>query len=56
MENPEALGFHQETKGKMEDSTDISGLVLYQTLFYLLKKITTSFDYNTKIQNPRRYL
>ena len=40
----------------MEDSTDISGLFLYQTLFYLLKKITTSFGYNTKIQNPRRYL
>ena len=63
MENPEALGFHQETmkdpikqKEKMEDSTDISGLVLYQTLFYLLEKITASFGYNTKIQNPRRYL
>ena len=41
----------------MEDSTDISGLVLYQTLFYLFKKITTtSFGYNTKIQNPRHYL
>ena len=38
-----------------EDSTDISGLVLYQTLFYLLEKITTSFGYNTKIQNPSRY-
>ena len=42
MENPEALGFHQETMKDpieqmetMEDSTDISGLVLYQTLFYL---------------------
>ena len=62
MENPEALGFHQETTKDpieqmeiMEDSTDISGLVLYQTLFYLLKKITTSFGYNTKIQNPSRY-
>ena len=56
MENPEALGFHQETTKDpieqtetMEDSTDISGLVLYQTLFYLLEKITTSFGYNTKI-------
>ena len=40
----------------MEDSTEIPGLVLYQTLFYLLKKIlTTSFGYNTKIQNPCRY-
>ena len=62
MENPEALGFHQETMKDpieqmetMEDSKDISGLVLYQTLFYLLEKITTSFGYNTKIQNPRRY-
>ena len=45
-----------KTKGKMEDSTHISGLVLYQTLFYVLEKITTSFGYNTKIQNPRRYL
>ena len=62
MENPEALGFHQETTKDpieqmetMKDSTDISGLVLYQTLFYLLEKITTSFGYNTKIQNPSRY-
>ena len=57
MENPEALGFHQETMidpikqmETMEDSTDISGLVLYQTLFYLLEKITTSFGYNTKFK------
>ena len=62
MENPEAIGFHPETTKDpieqmktMEDSTDISGLVLYQTLFYLLEKITTSFSYNTKIQNPNRY-
>ena len=34
----------------MEDSTDISRLVLYQTLFYLLEKITTSFGYNTKFK------
>ena len=40
----------------MEDSTEIPGLVLYQTLFYLLKGIlTTSFSYNTKIQIPSRY-
>ena len=46
MENPEALGFHQETMKDpieqtetTEDSTDISGLVLYQTLFYLLEKL-----------------
>ena len=58
----QALEFHQETmKDPMqqtettEDSTDISGLVLYQTLFYLVEKITTSFSYNTKIQNPSHY-
>ena len=46
VENPEALGFHQETTKDpieqmetTEDSTDISGLVLYQTLFYLLEKL-----------------
>ena len=56
MENPEALGFHQEQMETMKDSTEIPGLVLYQTLFYLLEKIlTTSFGYNTKIQNPSRY-
>ena len=62
MENPEALGFHQEiTKDPIEqtetteDSTDISELVLYQTLFYLLEKITRSSGYNTKIQNPSHY-
>ena len=65
MENPKALGFHQEQTETMEDpieqmetmedSTEIPGLVLYQTLFYLLKKITTSFGYNTKIQNPSHY-
>ena len=57
MENPEALGFHQEQTETTEDSTEIPGLVLYQTLFYLLKKkiLTTSFSYNTKIQNPSHY-
>ena len=57
MENPEALGFHQEQMETMEDSTEIPGLVLYQTLFYLLEKkiLTTSFGYNTKIQNPSHY-
>ena len=51
------LVFHPETTVNpikqmktMEDSTDISGLVLYQTLFYLLEKITTSFGYNTKFK------
>ena len=46
MENLKALGFHQKTlkdpieqMKTMEDSTDISGLVMYQTLFYLLKKL-----------------
>ena len=73
MENPEALGFHQEQMETTEDSTEIPGLVLYQTLYYLLgvfhskfskvkdkkkkkkreKILTTSFSYNTKIQNPK---
>ena len=34
----------------MEDSTDISGLVLYQTLFYLLKKILVTIQ-KFKIQD-----
>ena len=41
MENPEALGFHQETMKESrqrtettENSTEIPGLVLYQTLHY----------------------
>ena len=34
----------------MEDSTEIPGLVLYQTLFYFLKKINTSFGYNTRFK------
>ena len=36
MENPQALGFHQEQMETTEDSTEIPGLVLYQTLYYLL--------------------
>ena len=43
MENPEALGFHQETTKEstqqmetMENSTEIPGLVSYQTLHYFL--------------------
>ena len=57
-----ALEFHQEvTKDPIEQTetienlTDISGLVLYQTLFYLFEKITTSFGYNTTIQHPNHY-
>ena len=33
-----------KTTRKMEDSTDISGLVLYQTLFYLLEKISVTIQ------------
>ena len=43
MENPEALGFHQETMKEStqqtettENSTKITGLVSYQTLHYFL--------------------
>ena len=57
MENPEALGFHQETTKDpihqtetTEDSTDISGLVLYQTLFYFLEKILVTIQ-KFKIQD-----
>ena len=68
MENPEALGFHQEQTETMEDSTEIPGLVLYQTLYYFdifhpkfskvedkrkEKILITSFSYNTKIQNQK---
>ena len=52
MENPEALGFHQEQMETMEDSTEIPGLVLYQTLFYLLEK---NSYYKFRLQNPSRY-
>ena len=45
MENPEALGFHQETMKEsrqqtetMENSVKTSGLVLYQTLHYFSTK------------------
>ena len=56
MENPEALGFHQEQMETMEDSTEIPGLVLYQTLFYLLKKNSYyKFWLQYKSSNPRRY-
>ena len=39
-----------KTTGKMKDSTDISGLVLYQTLFYLLEKILVTIQ-KFKIQD-----
>ena len=47
----------------MEDSTEITGLVLYQTLYYLLSvfhskfsKVKDNFQLQYKIQNSRRYL
>ena len=62
VENPEALGFHQETTEDpieqmetTEDSTEIPGLVLYQTLFYLLEKNCYKFWLQYKIQNTSRY-
>ena len=46
MENPKALGFHQETTKEsrqetemMENSTKTSGLVLYKTLHYFSTKL-----------------
>ena len=44
MENPEALGFHQEQTETTEDSTEIPGLVLYQTLYYLLGVIHSKYS------------
>ena len=62
VENPEALGFHQEimkdpieqmeTMEIQQTSQDWFCIKLY---FYLLEKITTSFSYNTEIQNPICY-
>ena len=64
VENSEALGFHQETTKNpieqmetTEDSTEIQGLVLYQTLFYLLEKLlqVSVTIQKKKIQNPSHY-
>ena len=40
-----------------EDSTEIQGLVLYQTLFYLLEKLlqVSVTIQKKKIQNPSHY-
>ena len=46
MENPEALAFHQESMQQMEqteNSTEIPGLVLYQTLHYFWYQNFTLF-------------
>ena len=62
VDNLEALGFHQETTEDpieqtetTEDSTEIPGLVLYQTLFYLLEKNYYKFQLQYKIQNTSCY-
>ena len=46
MENPEALGFHQETMKESRQQTEMtenlaktSGLVLYKTLHYFITKL-----------------
>ena len=51
MENPEALGFHQEQTETTEDSTEIPGLVLYQTLYYLLDVFYPKFS---KVEDKRK--
>ena len=68
MENPEALGFHQETMKEstqqmetMKNSTEIPGLVLYQTLHYFFTRTLflnreNYYKFQLQIQNPRRYL
>ena len=50
MENPEVLGFHQETMKEStqqmemtQNSTEIPGLVLYQTLHYFWYQNFTLF-------------
>ena len=44
-----------KTKGKWKIQQTFQDWFCIKTLFYLRKKITTSFGYNTKIQNPRHY-
>ena len=51
MENSEALGYHQEQTETMEDSTEIPGLVLYQTLYYLLDVYHPKFS---KVEDKRK--
>ena len=51
MENPEALGFHQEQTETTEDSTEIPGLVLYQTLYFLLSVFHSKFS---KVEDKRK--
>ena len=51
MENPQALGFHQEQMETMEDSTEIPGLVLYETLYYLLDQFYPKFS---KVEDKRK--
>ena len=51
MENFEAVGFHQEQMETMEDSTEIPGLVLYQTLYYLLDVFHPKFS---KVEDKRK--
>ena len=63
VENPKVLGFHQEQMETMEDSTEISGkiriqsqdsipgLVLYQTLYYLLDVFHPKFS---KVKDKRK--
>ena len=46
-----ALGFHQEQTETTEDSTEIPGLVLYQTLYYLLDVFHPKFS---KVNDKRK--
>ena len=43
MENPEALGFHQETTKDQENSMKTAGSVLYKTLHYFSTKLCFIF-------------
>ena len=53
MENPEALRFHQEQMETTEDLAEIPGLVLYQTLYYLLGIFHSKFSKVEDKKNKR---
>ena len=60
VENPEALGFHQETMEDpieqmetTEDSTEIPGLVCIEPYFIYSRKFL--LQVSVTIQNPSRY-
>ena len=55
VENPEALGFHQEQRKQWKIQQKFKAWFCIKPYFIYLRKITTSFGFNTKIQNLSRY-